>query len=120
MLCFEHHYKFRTFLYFLEPQNYTKLWVYGNWGRTETGDTTVPTMNNQVLQVTISPQEWSNNVQVIGCNCHMKYSDYCFVDSPHRKGSITPVRLAAIGIQNVFCFSGSLRSGGHPDKSAVY
>ena len=41
MLYFEHHYKFRTILYSLEPQKYTKLWVHGNWGRTETGDTTV-------------------------------------------------------------------------------
>ena len=42
MLYFEHHYKFRTMLYSLETKNYTKLWVHGNWGRTETGDTTVP------------------------------------------------------------------------------
>ena len=41
MLYFEHHYKFRTILYALEPQKYTKLWVHGNWGRMETGDTTV-------------------------------------------------------------------------------
>ena len=33
--------KIRTILYSLEPKNYTKLWVHGNWGRTETGDTTV-------------------------------------------------------------------------------
>ena len=41
MLYFEHRYKFRTILYSLELKNYTKLWVHGNWGRTETGDTTV-------------------------------------------------------------------------------
>ena len=41
MLYFEHDYKFRTILYSLEPKNYIKLWVHGNWGRTETGDTTV-------------------------------------------------------------------------------
>ena len=41
MLYFEHHYKFRTILYSLEPKNHTKLWVHGNCGRTETGDTTV-------------------------------------------------------------------------------
>ena len=41
MLYFEHHYTFRTILYSLEPKNYTKLRVHGNWGRTETGDTTV-------------------------------------------------------------------------------
>ena len=33
--------KIRTILYSLEPKNYTKLWVHGNWGRTETGDMTV-------------------------------------------------------------------------------
>ena len=41
MLYFEHHYKFRTIPYSLELKNYTKLWVHENWGRTETGDTTV-------------------------------------------------------------------------------
>ena len=41
MLYFKHHYQFRTILYSLELKNYTKLWVHGNWGRTETGDTTV-------------------------------------------------------------------------------
>ena len=40
-LYFEHHKKIGTILYSLEPKNYTKLWVHGNWGRTETGDTTV-------------------------------------------------------------------------------
>ena len=42
MLYFEHHKKIRTFLYSLEPKNYKKLCVHGNWGRTETGDTAVP------------------------------------------------------------------------------
>ena len=41
MLYFEHLCKFRTILYSLELKNYTKLWVHGNWGHTETGDTTV-------------------------------------------------------------------------------
>ena len=41
MFYFEHDYKFRTIRYSLEPQNYIKLWMHGNWGRTETGDTTV-------------------------------------------------------------------------------
>ena len=41
MLYFEHHYKFRTIIYSLEPKNHTKLWVHGNRGRMETGDTTV-------------------------------------------------------------------------------
>ena len=44
IIYFEHHYKFRTILYSLEPKNYTKLWMHGNWGRTETGDTTVVLM----------------------------------------------------------------------------
>ena len=49
MLYFEHHYKFRTILNSLELKNYTKLWVHGNWGRTETGDTTVLCISVAVL-----------------------------------------------------------------------
>ena len=47
MLHFERHYKFKTILYSLEPKKLhkamdaRKLGMHGNWGRTETGDTTV-------------------------------------------------------------------------------
>ena len=41
MLYVEHHHKFRTILFSLESKNYNKLWIHGNWGRTETGDTVV-------------------------------------------------------------------------------
>ena len=40
-ICYNFNITINLRLYSLEPKNYTKLWVHGNWGRTETGDTTV-------------------------------------------------------------------------------
>ena len=80
MLYFEHHYKYRTICYSLEPNNYTKLWMHWNWERTETSDMTVLfiritvhyTFNILYSYISYLSEQWNNIssfAQVYMC-CH--------------------------------------------------